>query len=96
MGAFLSLSGRKWVSHSKSLAVSGAECLAAHRSQSVWFEGVYLWIPLRGFVAQGQGYADLSRALIILNKLSLVHPDTVVQNREEAKLVLKASSLTTA
>ena len=37
-------------------------CMTVHRVRGVGFERVALWIPLRGFFAQGQGYAAVSRA----------------------------------
>ena len=65
-----------------------AACTTAHRVQGVGFERVALWIPLRGFFAQGQGYTAASRAQS-LKGLFLVLPDTVVQNRDEVKPFLK-------
>ena len=57
-----------------------AACMTAHR--------VALWIPPRGFFAQGLRHTAVSRVLS-LKGLFLVLPDTVVQNREEAKTFLK-------
>ena len=56
--------------------------------RGVGFERAALWIPLRGFLAQRQGYTAVSRAQS-LKGLFLVLPDTVVQNRVEAKIFIK-------
>ena len=90
-----------WVPSCRGPAVSGAytvtqwpimvliaACMTVRRVQGVGFERVALWIPLRGFFAQGQGYTAVSRAQS-LKGLFLVVPDTVVRNREEAKTFLK-------
>ena len=67
-----------------------AACMTVHKNQGVGYERVALWIPLRGFFAQGQGYTTVSRAHS-LEGLFLVLPDNVVQNREEAKALLKTA-----
>ena len=62
-------------------------CMTVHRVRGVGFERVALWIPLRGFFAQGHGYTTDSRSPS-LERLLLVLPDNVVQNREEEKVLL--------
>ena len=54
--------------------------------QGVGFERAALWIPLRGFFAQRQGYTAVSGAQSLKG---LFLQDTVVQNREEAKTFIK-------
>ena len=63
-------------------------CMIVRRVQGVGFELVALWIPLRGFFAQGQGYSAVSRAQS-LQGLLLVLPDAVIDDRQEAKNFLK-------
>lgn len=61
-----------------------AACMTIHRAQGVGFERVAVWIPLRGFSAQGQGYTAVSRAKS-LGGLFLVIPDDCLEDREEAR-----------
>lgn len=65
-----------------------AACMTIHTVQGVGFECVGLWIPLRVFFEQEQGYTAVSRAQS-LKELFLVLPDTVVDDRDEAKASLK-------
>lgn len=62
-----------WVPASRGAAVSGAYetiqwpimlavCMTIHRVQGVGFGRVAIWIPSRGFFAEGQGYTAVSRA----------------------------------
>jgi len=46
------------------------------------FERVAVWIPLRGFFAQGQGYTAVSRAKT-LDGLVLVVPDDYIEDDEQ-------------
>ena len=86
---------RVWVPYCRGVAVSGtykvtqlpfmvAACMTIHRVQGVGFERVVVWIPLRGFFAQGQGYTAVSRAKT-LSGLFLVIPDECLEDREDAR-----------
>ena len=65
--------------------------MTVHRIQGVGFERVALWIPLRGFIKQVQGYYTAeSRAHCLEGLLLLiVLQDNDVQNRDEEKALLK-------
>ena len=56
-----------------------AACMTVHRVQGVRFERVAMWIPSRGFFAQGQGYTAVSRGKT-LDGLFLVLPDKVSED----------------
>ena len=84
-----------WVPYCRGIAVSGAyivkqwpfmvaACMTVHRVQGVGFERVAVWIPSRGFFAQGQGYTAVSRGKT-LDGLFLVLPDEVLRDRASAK-----------
>ena len=84
-----------WVPYCRGVAVSGAyivkqwpfmvaACMTVHRVQGVGFERVAVWIPSRGFFAQGQGYTAVSRGKT-LDGLFLVLPDEVLRDRASAK-----------
>lgn len=88
-----------WVPYCRGVAVSGAykvtqlpfmvaACMTIHRVQGVGFERVAVWIPLRGFFAQGQGYTAVSRAKT-LTGLFLVVPDDYTGDREEVREFLR-------
>ena len=90
-----------WVPFCRGVAVSGAykvtqlplmvaACMTVHRVQGVGFERVALWIPLRGFFAQGQGYTAVSRAKT-LGGLFLVIPDEYLEDKDGAKEFLQES-----
>ena len=88
-----------WVPYCRGVAVSGASvvkqwpfmvaaCMTVHRVQGVGFEQMAVWIPSKGFFAQGQGYTAVSRGET-LDGLFLVLPDEVFQDRASAKEFLK-------
>ena len=65
-----------------------AACMTIHRVQGVGFERVAVWIPSRGFFAQGQGYTAVSRGET-LGGLFLVLPDDVLRDRGAARDFMK-------
>ena len=88
-----------WVPYCRGVAVSGAyvvkqwpfmvaACMTVYRVQGVGFERVTVWIPPRGFFAQGHGYTAVSRGKT-LDGLFLVLPDEVLQDTVSAKEFLK-------
>ena len=88
-----------WVPFCRGVAVSGAyivkqwpfmvaACMTVHRVQGVGFERVAVWIPSRGFFAQGQGYTAVSRGKT-LGGLFLVLPDDVLRDRDAARDFLR-------
>ena len=88
-----------WVPYCRGVAVSGAyivkqwpfmvaACMTVHKVQGVGFERVAVWIPSRGFFAQGQEYTAVSRGKT-LGGLFLVLPDEVLRDRASAKDFLK-------
>lgn len=90
-----------WVPYCRGPAISGAykvtqlpfmvaACMTIHRVQGVGFQRVAVWIPLRGFFAQGQGYTAVSRAKTLAG-LFLVIPDDCLEDREDAQEFLKDS-----
>lgn len=90
-----------WVPYCRGVAVAGAyvvkqwpfmvaACMTVHRVQGVGFERIAVWIPSRGFFAQGQGYTAVSRGKT-LGGLFLVVPDDVLEDRQAAREFLKAA-----
>ena len=88
-----------WVPYCRGVAVSGAYVvkqwqfmvaayMTVHRVQRAGFERVAVWIPSRGFFAQSQWHAVVSRGET-LDGLFLVLPDEILQDRASAKEFLK-------
>ena len=65
-----------------------AACMTIRRVQGVGFELVAVWIPSRGFFAQGQGYTAVSRGKT-LGGLFIVLPDDVFRDRGDARGLIK-------